>query len=199
MDLASMMDTGDLASLMDTGPRDLAVHEVVGWLLGAMLAKYQPSTLAKLPALLSRSRHAEMDLLCVTLARYVHQELGGGSITRPQQLVRLAALFGGLLRKLREYCGLGAGVGPPHLVPGEGAVRLSDAFLAQVEIVTSTAASVSLAVQPVAAVRPLQAEPGRPGKGGAAAQAARAMPGKGGAAAQAARSMPGRGGAAAQV
>lgn len=104
--------------------KELATHEIVGWLLGAVIAMGTSSKVNTVPALLSKKRHQELDLLHATLAQHMAKS------TPPHSNVRF---LNQLLCELRAYC---CGEGPfakLWLLPAAGTAQIIDAFVSHVK------------------------------------------------------------------
>jgi len=116
--------------------REMALHEVVGWLLGAVLAAHDPGAVDDVPALLAKHRRAELELLRATLLEHVSPGLGApGDAQRLAELAPLAELaaYRELLRGLHAYCAAGGGCAEvPEWPPGVSSAWLLNAFFSQV-------------------------------------------------------------------
>lgn len=82
---------------------DKAIHEIVGWLLGALMAMRAPSKVGCIPVLLSDKKGQELELLGAML----RQQLA----VKPEPPCTRAQLLEQLVSELRAYCG---GEGPSY-------------------------------------------------------------------------------------
>jgi len=107
--------------------QELAAHEVVGWILGAVFAMYSPERVDEVPSLLAKSRGNEVELMHDLLVQYL------GRVT--QEKASPSAVCPVLLRGLHAYCAdldnvsLSAN---PQWSPETEGPQLVDAFVAQV-------------------------------------------------------------------
>mmetsp|Transcript_7640 Transcript_7640/g.14253 ORF Transcript_7640/g.14253 Transcript_7640/m.14253 type:complete len:369 (-) Transcript_7640:49-1155(-) len=115
--------------------REFALHEVVGWLLGATFAMFDSQSISKVPELLAEYRHAEMDLLRAVISKYV----GRGSSQHVHQMMEPAPLveqsvFIDLLRGLQSYCSDDgeSGTEEKWWISAASSAWLSNAFYARV-------------------------------------------------------------------
>lgn len=112
------------ATVVRPGPScmELATHEVVGWLLGAILAIDSPSKVEDVPALLAAYRCRELELLRTRLAKCMSE-------VAPRKQPELCV---DLLGKLRAYCGHAGPADGPGVASATGTAQLVHEFVLRV-------------------------------------------------------------------
>lgn len=122
-------------ALAPPSSRELALHEVVGWLLGAAFAVHDPKSVDEIPRLLAEHRHAELDLLRTTLCKYIGQDVSGyADKMREQAPQEERVSYRDLLQGLQAYCKIDwkGSTDDQWWTPNTSSTRLSNAFLSRV-------------------------------------------------------------------